>query len=303
MSGSIARPAMPARIAAWCLAFILTLTLTISALLGPASFNRVLTDEDLHIRTATDDSVIQEQMEKVSSAIRIMAEEEHFRADRVIRALKQDDFKKLNEQAAEWWKNIMSEGRLTEIPAWNADDQMISIIIESMDPNQIPNDELEETAKGIANEIEQEVNQTVMPFRKALVSLGVRYISRKMDPGSIIRFVSKIPEIAAAASLLLTGLIAFLTGKRIRWSLKYYGASFAGAGLSTLTALMMIRNADLSGLLNAASKGLNHQIQTMIRTVAAETWACAVILFALGMVFLICYNHEPRKKKTTEKPS
>ena len=285
------RPALPARIAAWGIAFLLTVTLTIAAIGGPAAYHRVLTNEELHVRIATDETTISEQIEKTAGEIREMAEEYSFSADAVISLLSREEFADINNQAAGWWTHIVSEGIMNEIPAWKANEQIISTIYNTLNRADMTDEEREETAKGIANEIEKTVNRTVIPFRKALVTLAVRYLNRKTDLAGAIRLVSRIPQIAVALCLFFSGLIAFLLGKRIRYSLKYYGASFAGAGLSTLTGILMIRYIDISGMIRASSERLDYQVQLMMKAVETETWICAAALIVLGMICLICYNH------------
>ena len=285
------RPALPARIAAWGIAFLLTVTLTIAAIGGPAAYHRVLTNEELHVRIATDETTISEQIEKTAGEIREMAEEYSFSADAVISLLSREEFADINNQAAGWWTHIVSEGIMNEIPAWKANEQIISTIYNTLNRADMTDEEREETAKGIANEIEKTVNRTVIPFRKALVTLAVRYLNRKTDLAGAIRLVSRIPQIAVALCLFFSGLIAFLLGKRIRYSLKYYGAAFAGAGLSTLTGILMIRYIDISGMIRASSERLDYQVQLMMKAVETETWICAAALIVLGMICLICYNH------------
>lgn len=298
MKSSEIRPALPARIAAWGIVFLLTIALTVSALSFPAAANRVLTSEELHSATATDKSIIREQMETVNGKIQDMADDYAFSAEAVISELQADVFTDINRKTAEWWTNILSkdhsDDNLTEIPMWTADEKITNAIYNTLNKQIIPEEsERAETAKGITSEIEKAVNRTVMPFRKALLTLAVRYSSRKTDVAGIIRFVSQIPRITAAASLLLAGIIALLLGKNIRYSLKYYGAAFAGAGISALTGIILLKNADFTGMLREASEGLNHQVETMMKTSVTETWILAAVLTVAGFVCLICYIREP----------
>ena len=297
------RPALPARIAAWGLAFLLTVTLTAAILGGPAAWNRILTDEGLHIRTATEDQVIRRQMDMISERIREIAEDYGFSADDVAGLISREDIEDINDRTARWWTRIVSDGVMDEIPAWTVNDSISSVILNSLDRAAIPEDELEETSRGIANEIEKAVNRTVMPFRKALVTLAVRYVNRKTDLAGMIRFASGVPLAAAVTSLFLMGVIAFLLGKRIFFSLKYYGAAFAGAGLSSLTGLVLIRYADIHGMIRAASERLDDQIRYMMKTVAAETWICAAAGLILGIICLILFNHFSGKEETSARQS
>ena len=291
------RPALPARIASWGITFLLTVTLTISVFGGPAAYHRILTNEELHVHAATEEPVIREQTEKIADTIREMAKDYSFSADAVISMLSSEELADINDQAARWWTRIVSDGIMDEIPAWTAGEQMVSAVSDTLDMTKVPEDEREETAKGIVNEIEKEVNRTVMPFRKALVTVAVRYVNRKTDLPGIIRLVSAVPVLAAAISLFFAGVIAFLTGKGIRFSLKYYGSALAGAGLSALAGILLIRNADIGTMIRAASDRLEHQVQAMLKSVIAETWICAAILFAAGMACLIIYNHEPVQRE------
>ena len=290
MKDKATKPALPARIAAWGIAFLLTVTLTIAALGGPAAYHRILTDENLHISIATDESVIAEQTDRIAARIRELAEDYGFDADEVIGEISREETEEINRQAAEWWTRIVSEGIMDEIPVWTAYEQISQAVYDTMDQARYPDTDRDETAKGIVSEIEKVVTQTVMPFRKALVTVAVRYANRKIDLPGIIRFISEIPLIAGAMSLLFSGIIAFLLGKRIIVSLKYYGAAFAGAGLSSLAGILLVRTADISELIRAASERLDHQVQMMLNTVVTETWICTAVLFVAGMICLILYN-------------
>ena len=292
MRDSEIRPALPARMLAWIIMFVLTVTLTVSALSGPAAANRIITSENLHVRTSTDESVIREQMDRVSGVIRDLAEDYSFSAEDVIAALSREEFETLNRETAEWWTRIVSEGVMDDIPAWNVSPQMTKAITDTLDSDR----DREETAKGIANEIEKAVNRTVMPLRKALVTLAVRYVSRKTDLPGIIRFVSGIPQIAVALSLFLTGLLALLLGRRVRFTLKYFGAASTGAGISAVAGIVLIRKADFDGMIRASSEGLDRQMRTMMSMVSLETWLAAGVLIILGIICLARYNHEPVRK-------
>lgn len=292
------KPALPARAAAWGVSFLLTLTLTVTILLGPPAANRILTSEDLHIRTATENDVILKQMNRVTETIRELAADYSFHADEVISLLTRTQFLELNEKCARWWTRIVREGMMEDIPVWNAGEDITDAIAGSLDPN-VYEDEADrtETAVGIANTIEKTVNRTVMPFRKALVRLAVRYVSRKADIPGIIRFVSLLPLASLAFSLLLAGLIALLCAKRIRWSLKYYGAAFAGAGISTAAGILLALRVDVSGMLQAASEGLNRQAEGMLRVSYVEIWALTAVFIIMGFACLAVYIREPARHK------
>ena len=261
-------PSIPARIAAWIAALVLTFTMTLT-LIGWTCVS-ILASEDLYVRTATDEDVVTGQMERVSSIIRELSVRYGFSADHVIAALDREEFAGADREMAQWWSRITTEGTMDpEVPAWSA-DSLLPVIEESLDPGMIPEDQYStEVAQEIVFALEKEATRTMMPIRRTLITLGFRYLDKRIDMPGAIRLINSMPLAGLAVCILLAGLIALFSGRRIRTSLKYYGGAFGGAGLSAIFALIMIRHLGIIDMIRKSSESLADQIHIMTRS--AET--------------------------------
>ena len=195
MSTKKENPCIPARIAAWVCAVLLTVALACTLLSITAV--RMLTSEESHIRISTDRKVIAGQMEKIAGAVRDLAEEYGFSAEPVIRAIPQDDISELNIQMARWWTRIATEGIMESVPSWSA-ESLIPAIMETMDPGKVSGDPFDKAAEA-AGEIEKTVQEAAMPVRTSLIAFGVRYLNRRVDLPGAVRTASRFPALGGAA--------------------------------------------------------------------------------------------------------
>ena len=278
-------PCLPARFAAWVAAVLLTVALT-GTLLG-ATAVRMLTSGESHVRISTDRQVVAGQMEKISDAVRDLAEEFGFSAEPVISAVSRDEITDLNTRMAEWWTKIVREGIMDDVPSWSA-DSLIPVMMETMDPEKVSGDLYEKAAEA-AGELEKTVRETAMPVRTSIISFGVRYLNRRVDLPGAVRTASRLPVLGIAACIFLAGLIALVTAKKFRVSLKYYGAAFGGAGIAAAFCMILAGTMGIQGMISRVSEGMSRQTGLMIREMALEGGLYILILLAAGAVCLIKY--------------
>ena len=279
-------PCIPARIAAWVCAVLLTIVLACT-LLGMTAA-RMLSSEESHVRISTDRQVIAGQMEKIAGVIRDLAEEYGFSAEPVIDAVSREEITELNTQMAGWWTRIATEGILEDVPSWPA-DSLIPVIMETMDPGKAPGDPYEKAAEA-AGEIEKTVREAAMPVRTSVISFGVRYLNRRIDLPGAVRTASGLPLLGGAVCLLLAGLIALLTAGKVRTSLKYYGAAFGGAGISAAFCMILAGTAGIQEMISRASEGLSRQTGLAVRGMVLEAGRYILLVLAAGIFCLIMYT-------------
>ena len=147
-----------------------------------------------------------------------------------------------------------------------------------------------------------------MPVRLSLISFGVRYLNRRVDLPGTVRTASQLPLLGLSGSLLLAGLIALLTAKKIRISLKYYGAAFGGAGIAAAFCMILTGLAGIQGMISKASEGMSRQTSLAVREMALEGGLYILILLTAGVICLVRYirpgkgvNH--RGGKYAEEPN
>ena len=292
MSTGKNKPCLPARIAAWVCAVLLTIVLAFT-LLGITAA-RMISSEDSHVRISTDRQVIAGQMEKIAGAVRDLAEEYGFSAVPVIDAVSQDEITELNTRMAGWWTRIATEGIMGDVPSWSA-DSLIPVIMETMDPGKASDDPYEKAAEA-AGEIEKAVREAAMPVRTSVISFGVRYLNRRIDLPGTVRTVSRLPMLGGAVCLLLAGMIVLLTAGKIRSSLKYFGASFGGAGISAAFCMILAGMAGIQGMISRASEGMSRQTGLAAREMVLEAGLYILILLAAGTFCLIMYIRPAKDK-------
>ena len=286
-------PCLPARITAWVCTILLTIALTCT-LLGTVAV-RMLASEESHIRISTDRQVIAGQMDRIADTVRELAEEYGFPAEPVINAVSRDEITDLNTRMAKWWTRIVTDGIMDDVPAWSA-DALIPIIAETMDPEKASGDPYGKAAE-VSAELEESVREAAMPVRVSIISFGVRYLNRRIDLPGAVRTASSLPLLGAAACLLLAGLIALLTARKVRVLLRYYGAAFGGAGIAAAFCMILAGTAGIQGMISRVSEGMSRQTGLAVRGMALEGGLYILILLAAGAACLIRYTGPEKKEK------
>ena len=290
MSRQSKKPSVPARIAAWAATVLLAIALT-GTVISQTSV-RILTSEDLHINSAVNDEAVNGQMERLSGTIRELSAKYSFHAEEVIEALDRKEFINANREMAVWWTKMATTGVMDdEIPEWSS-DSLLPVIEKSLIPEMIPEDQdSAEVAQEIGYSLEKAAKRMIMPVRRALVTIGMRYLNKKTDMPGIIRLITETPKTGIAVCFLLSGLIAFLTARKIRTSLKHYGAAFGGAGLITVFCMILIRQLGITDMIRESSEGFANQVSMMARSAETEIIIITAVLFLISATCLTVFNH------------
>ena len=291
MSGGNNNPGRFARFCAMAAAVLLTASLTVTLLCAITLHG--LTSEDLHIRAAADDESVSEQMDQISAFIGELADDYGFGAEEVTAAFSAEELKELNREVAAWWTRMINEGVLDPMPEWSSEN-VRAAVMESVDETRVPADmSREDITEEIVEVIRKRVREITMPVRRALLQKGFQFLRKRVDPADAVRFLSQGTAAAAAGSLVLAGLIALLTGKRIRASLRYFGAALAGAGIASIFGGLVVRSAGVQSMIGEVSKGLSVQASYILRTVTTEGIIAAAVLLAGGILCLILDIRDP----------
>ena len=284
-------PGLLSRSAAWTASVLLTVLITVTLFAGAGV--HAATSEDMHVRISTDPSIVSGQMERIADVIRELAEDYPFSASDAVSAVSTEELEALNRETAQWWTLIVTDGIMGDIPAWSS-EKVRAAVEKSIDRDKLPADtDPSQVSAEVAQAIEKTVQKSILPVRKALISMAVRYLNRRIDLPGAIHTASQVPWAGAACCFLLTGLIALLTGKEIRRILKYYGASFAGAGIASLFGLVMTAIADIPSMIRESSAGLAEQAGKALGNVMLVYGMGAFILLATGICCLAVYRRNP----------
>lgn len=287
---------MPAeRGCAWAAAFLLTVFVFITILASMGL--QVLTSAELHLSVAADEGMQEKQLKQIYAGIDQMAPEYGFSAEEVKSAITREELEEINRQSAEWWTHLLTEGEGGTIPRWN------SAAVEGIIYTAAEKKELREEPVTILADLADLIENTVFPMREATLAFGTKLARDKADIKGIIRSVRKLPLLGLIISLALAGVIALLTGREIRRSLKYYGTAAAAAGLSLAAFCALFAAARPGEIIAEASAGLAGEFGTMAGKTGTGIWLAAAILLAAGYLCLILYRRKEEKgsENKTEK--
>ena len=285
-----------AKICAWILVFLLTagLTVTVAGTLGV----QALTNEELHIRAATDEGIIRGQMERILEEIDLLAEEYGFSAERVKETIREDEIRELNRETAIWWTRMITEGETESAPKWKT-GETTQAIYESMTGTRSGEEALSDSVEA-SEIIAKEVQTAVAPTREVLLITGVGYVNRRADIPAILRTAVESPMLGLVSCLLAAGLIALLAGGRIREGLKFFGTALAGTGISLVGCGIAVKIINMEGMIRKAAEGLANEYAALTRSVMWEGILLTAGLFIGGMLCLALYRRGTGREENGE---
>ena len=279
---------MPVRALAWMLALMLAFMLSLTVFAAAADL--AVTSEWLHTRASMNDSVVSEQMERIQGRIRELAQDYSFDAEAVAALISRDSIRDMDQEYARWWTRIVREGTIAETPEWSF-GELQNRIEETMDPAAAGDEETaHELAGEAASALEKTVHETLMPVRRALITLGVNWLRKRIDFPSASRLLGQIPFACAAVCLLISGLIMLAVSRHPRFGLKAFGTAAAGAGITVLAGMVTVMAVDLPQMLQQSSAVLAHQAGILLRPVLAACLVCAALMTAGGYICLYRYR-------------
>ncbi len=286
-------PSPGVRIAAAFFAWILTgclLAATLS-LLGI----HAMTSSGLHTRVALGKDSVDRQMERIEEKIQKMAEEYGFAPETVSALITRESVEAYDREIVAWWTGAASSGTLPEEPhyepegigeALNADEEFLRGREEAM---------IRVNSDSVEREIAETVEKSAVLFRDLLIQAGFRFAGDSVDLPMMVSLLRKIPVIAGLAGLLMAGLIALVTSRRIRTAGRYIGGAMCACGLLMILVTILLKLLNLRGMIAEASAAMETQFIHLARILNLETLGCALVLMVLGGLLMLSARKDERK--------
>lgn len=279
-----ALPSGAARAASALLASLLALCLLVFSfsLIGM----QALQSRDLHLRVALEKETVDLQMERLRQHLSGIAEKNGFDPALALDSVSRESVEEYDRQIVTWWTGFTATGEMAEKPLYEtgkladtlgADQQWV----QSMDPMMVNN-----TIDGIRNDVESEVEKSAILFRDLLIRMGVHFASRSINLPQMVEILGKVPLFIGLAGLLIAGVIALLCSRRLASALWYLGGAVSACGLLDLFMLILIRSANIHGLIAEASAMLANQYAHLARILTGEILAAAAGALVLGGVMM-----------------
>ena len=236
--------------------------------------------------TEVSDEVIREEKQLATEQIQRLAELYGFEAEPVTALITGDLLKDLNVQAADWWSQLLNDGRAGEVPAWDT-EELEQVISE--DPNLAAMEDREQAEYRISSAIEEvrgSVVRLVLPMRQQTIRLGLQAAGKRVDLPSLILFLIGTPWALLALSALLAGLVALLCFRNAKDIRQYIGSALGAAAIVLVAVIILFAASGIEPMLREASASLAFLYSRLFNAAVIRAGALTLAMAALCAVML-----------------
>ena len=237
-------------------------------------------------RTEVSDEVIREEKQLATEQIQRLAELYGFEAEPVTALITGDLLKDLNVQAADWWSQLLNDGRAGEVPTWDT-EELEQVISE--DPNLAAMEDREQAEYRISSAIEEvrgSVVRLVLPMRQQTIRLGLQAAGKRVDLPSLILFLIGTPWALLALSALLAGLVALLCFRNAKDIRQYIGSALGAAAIVLVAVIILFAASGIEPMLREASASLAFLYSRLFSAAVIRAGALTLAMAALCAVML-----------------
>ncbi len=231
-----------------------------------------------------DAGVLESQMNGIREKIGVMAEEKGFSAEGVMQEITVDGLKKLNEDCGDWLREILLTGKTGETPAYPAEGIRKALEGDQAYMNSLNPYMAEQEVANLTAGISRAIAEKSLQFREVLLRAAVKAAGDKLSMQALSEVIRKVPVLLGILSLILSGLIVLLLGKRAVLSLRYIGAALTACALLLLLALAVLPLLGIWPMLKSVSDMLAREYHLLTMVLVIETVISALLLGALGVL-------------------
>ncbi len=287
-------PGRGARMLSAVFALLLTGLLALTVL--TAGGLRLLTDPEIHLRSALAQDAMDLQMARIEEKLGAIAEEYGLAPETLKALVTREDVEKLNESVVRWWTGAVVSGKLEARPAFHLEGAEEALRadeawIAGMNPLTVNN-----AIYAVVGKAERAVADSAVLFRDMLVKTGIELAGRRINLEEVMGLLPRLPRLLGICCGLLAGFIALIMSRRILTAGQYIGGAFGGAGLLMLGMIPLMRSLRLREMVAEASELLAVQFTHLTRAADAGLVILAIGMAALGAVLMIL------GKRAWEKP-
>ena len=223
------------------------------------------------------DTVVRDEMDLIARRIEQIADLYEFDPAPVTALADEAAVRELNSQASRWWSVLLNEGAAGEDIAWKADtlEETIGAHLKA----DVREADRADHIRDAAADVRRSVENVVLPFRRAVIRLGMQEAGKRIDVVNMLRFFLGVPWAALALCALLSGLIVLAAGREIRQGLPWIGSALGASALVMAALIAMILVLDIRPMIREASESLTLQYSNLL--------SGALILFAVLAAVLL----------------
>ena len=279
--------------AGYALALLLALLLAAACVLTLAE--QLLTNQELHERVALDGRVLDAQSARVEEAVRELAKEYHFAPEAALDLASQENMAEYGREMVAWWMGLMGEEPDTEAPFPDTSaveeavraDELFCESTEVFMRKSIARDE-------VAYPIGLAVQESVMPLRMSLISLGLPEVAARADIPALFGLLGTAKTVLFGLSAALLILLLLTQGRR-RFLFGSAGLMAAFVLLAVMTAALAA--ADLPTAMTEYSPILALQLGILLGELTAPVLLAEGAVLLLGALLLALWVRAAGRKR------
>ena len=276
----------------YVLALMLTVSLTGACVL--TLVNRLLTDQSLYARVATDERVTSAQMVRVETTVRRLAETYCFDPEAVMDLLSGEQLAAYGQDMAAWWTHLLSGAVMLEAPFPNTNAIAEAVLSDERFVAATDAFMLRTVARDdVAYPIGKAMQEAVIPLRLSLLMLAMPRVAERVDIPARLAQLSALRTILWAATVVLLAVLLLTQGKH---RLSTVSASLLATFVLLAVLTMVVLIADLPGAVTELSPILSIQLSVLLRTLmpAALVVEAALLVVGAGLLVLACRSRRER---------
>lgn len=278
----------------YVLALMLTVSLTGACVLTLA--NRLLTDQSLYARVATDEQITAAQLARVEATVHRLAETYSFAPEAVMDLLSAEQLAVYGQDMAAWWTHLLSGAVMLEAPFPNTNDIVEAVLSDEQFVAATDAFMLRTVARDdVAYPIGKAMQESAMPLRLSLLMLAMPRIAERVDIPARLGQLSALRIILWAASVVLLAILLLTQGK---YRLPTVSAGLLASFVLLAGLTMAVLIADLPGAVTELSPILSLQVSVLLRALlpSALLTEAALLLIGAGLLVLACRSHHERTR-------
>ena len=287
-------PCAAARGLAWVLTFMLTGLLALT--LFSFAARHLLTPAEGEGSVQLNETLISQEAELAEAKIRQLAEVYPFQPETVLDVLDRETLTEMSRQSAAWWRQLLTEASLRERPDFETEELETALF---SDPGimELRENEAESTVREISAKVKEILQRTVLPMRQPVLSRVMKELKERFDLKNLIDFATGLPWALLALCAVIAGLIALVTARKMRLTLKYLGAAFGGAVLTVAAVWLAVHFAGLIPLIRESSESMARQAEMLANRVLLREGAMALAMALGSVACLFLYRRGGKREK------
>ena len=257
--------------------------------------NRILTDRELHERSALTDEALSLQETMVRAALPEALADSPVDPTHIAELVTRDSLIQLNRDMIAWWMDIPAGGS-EKTPVWYTEGLREAVLSDETFQSSVHRNRQARMADTVTDQITEAVTEAAAPVRRKVLSLGAGIGQGKADLPRWAAVLRYMPLLLVLICLALCSLILLLKARDMARAAGFIGSGLLSGGLLTAAVPILAKSLGAMQMLQSLSPLMASQVKATADAVWGSLGLAAGILAAAGLI-LLTFGGTRREKK------